>query len=94
MTFYRLIGIFRSVVVPEIAKKEFMQTIKRRGGTGKFFFGVMRIAFYGVVNLVVYLIELAGLVLDEESVVAVEDRAAKVHSQVISPSHEKESLIT
>ena len=93
VTFYRLIGPFRSAVAPEIAETELMQTIKRRGVAGNFFFGVVPMAFYGIVNLAAYLLESVGLISAEESVVAADNEATKVSGEVISHSREKESLI-
>ena len=93
VTFYRLIGPFRSAAAPEIVETELMQTIKRRGVAGNFFFGVVPMAFYGTINLAAYLLELVGLIPAEESVVAADNEATKVNGEVISHSREKESLI-
>jgi dimethylaniline monooxygenase (N-oxide forming) len=40
VTFYRLVGPFRSEEAPQIAKTELMETINRRGILGNLFFGV------------------------------------------------------
>lgn len=50
VTFYRLVGPFRSKEAPEIAKTELAETITRRGVLGNLFFGVVPMVFYGVIN--------------------------------------------
>ena len=93
VTFYRLVGPYRSAAASEVAKTELMQTIKRRGVAGNFFFGVVPMAFYGIVNLVAFLLELAGLIPAEESVVAVDNGTAKTTGQAGLYGREKETFI-
>ena len=90
VTFYRLVGPFRCAEAPEIATTELMRTIKRRGVAGNFFFGLVPMVFYGLVNLAAYLLELARVIPQEESVVG---NATETDSQIVSYSREKESLL-
>lgn len=56
VTFYRLLGPFASPLAPEIATGELMDTIKRRGLLGNLFFGIIPMAFYGVVNGIAWML--------------------------------------
>jgi dimethylaniline monooxygenase (N-oxide forming) len=62
---YRLVGPFKSGVAPGIARTEIFDTIRRRGVTGNLAFGIIPMIFYGWVNLVASLLEMAGLVGQE-----------------------------
>ena len=55
--FYRLVGPFESADAPRIAVTELAETITRRGVAGNLLFGVIPMAFYGLVNAVVYLLD-------------------------------------
>lgn len=68
VTFYRLIGPFKSSVAPEIARTELAETILRRGYVGNLFFGVIPMLFYGAVNTVAYFLGLVGLLPRESEV--------------------------
>jgi len=81
VTFYRLVGPFRSSAAPDIVKMELMQTIKRRGIVGNFFFGVIPMIFYGVLNLIAYALELVGLIPSEDDVLLVENGALQTGKQ-------------
>lgn len=69
VTFYRLLGPFKSDVAPDIAKTELAETITRRGVLGNIFFGVIPMIFYGFINSVALALEILGLIPDEKSVV-------------------------
>ena len=69
VSFYRLLGPFRSADAPEVAKVELMRTIRRRGVAGNLFFGLIPMVFYGVVNGLAMLLELVGLIPKETDVV-------------------------
>ena len=66
VTFYRLTGPFASKVAPEVTKTELLDTIIRRGIIGNFFFGVVPMVFYGLINALAYAFELCGFVLKEK----------------------------
>ena len=68
VTFYRLLGPFAFPEAADISKTELMKTIKRRGVAGNFFFGVIPMAFYGLVNGLAMLLEIVGLVPKEADV--------------------------
>ena len=65
VSFYRLLGPFRSAEAPEVAKVELMRTIKRRGVAGNLFFGLIPMVFYGLVNGLAMLFEALGLIPQE-----------------------------
>lgn len=69
VTFYRLLGPFESPVAPEVARTELAETILRRGILGNFFFGVIPMIFYGLINSVAFLLDLVGLIPSEGKVV-------------------------
>ena len=81
VTFNRLVGPFQSPVAPQIAKTELIQTIRRRGIAGNFFFGVVPMVFYGMLNLTAYLLELVGLLPGEEDALVARDDSLKSQSQ-------------
>lgn len=66
VTFYRLIGPFESAVAPEIVRTELAETILRRGYLGNLFFGLIPMLFYGIVNSVALLLDLVGLLHEQE----------------------------
>ena len=72
LSFYRLMGPFRSAEATDIAKTELMMTIKRCRVAGNFFLGVVPMVFYGVMNMNAYLLELIDIIPQEESVVSTE----------------------
>jgi len=65
VTFYRLVGPFESADAPRIAVTELAETITRRGVAGNLLFGVIPMAFYGLVNAVVYLLDCCRLIPQE-----------------------------
>ncbi|PSN61072.1 dimethylaniline monooxygenase [Corynespora cassiicola Philippines] len=69
VTFYRLIGPFRSDQAPHIARTELAETITRRGLLGNLFFGVIPMVFYGLVNSFAWLLEVIGLIPEENTAV-------------------------
>jgi dimethylaniline monooxygenase (N-oxide forming) len=69
VTFYRLVGPFKSDEAPRIARTELAETIARRGVLGNLFFGVIPMIFYGLINLVAWMAEMVGLVPEEKAVV-------------------------
>lgn len=69
VTFYRLTGQFKSKSAPAITTTELAETILRRGLIGNFFFGVLPMIFYGILNLLAYILELLGLIAREERIV-------------------------
>lgn len=68
VTFYRLVGPFRSESAPEIAKTELAETITRRGVLGNLFFGVIPMIFYGMINGTALVLEMLGLIPKEKGV--------------------------
>ena len=56
-------------------------TITGWGVAGNFFFGVVPMVFYGVVNLIAYLLELIGMIPPQENVVTMEGDAGIEKSQ-------------
>jgi dimethylaniline monooxygenase (N-oxide forming) len=70
VTFYRLLGPFKSPVAPEIARTELAETILRRGILGNIFFGFIPMLFYGVLNAVAFVLDRMGLIPSEEKVVS------------------------
>ncbi|KAJ5905160.1 Monooxygenase [Penicillium subrubescens] len=70
VTFYRLLGPFKSPVAPEIARTELAETILRRGILGNIFFGLIPMLFYGVVNAVAFVLDRVGLIPSEKKVVS------------------------
>jgi len=66
VSFYRLVGPFKSAMAPEVARVELLDTIMRRGVGGNFFFGVVPMLFYGVLNALAYLLEAIGLLSAEK----------------------------
>ncbi|KAH7383386.1 dimethylaniline monooxygenase [Pyrenochaeta sp. MPI-SDFR-AT-0127] len=68
VTFYRLVGPFKSEVAPGIAKTELAETITRRGVLGNLFFGVIPMAFYGLINAMALMLEIFGFIPRETSV--------------------------
>ncbi|KAF1940608.1 dimethylaniline monooxygenase [Clathrospora elynae] len=69
VTFYRLVGPFKSDAAPGIAKTELAETITRRGVLGNLFFGVIPMLFYGIINLIALALEMVGLIPIERPVV-------------------------
>jgi dimethylaniline monooxygenase (N-oxide forming) len=69
VTFYRLVGPFRSKEAPGIARGELAETILRRGLLGNLFFGLIPMVFYGVVNGVAWVLEMCGLIPQEKPAV-------------------------
>ena len=74
VSFYRLTGPFASAKAPEIAKTELLDTVMRRGITGNFFFGVIPMLFYGILNGVAYVLERLRLLEAEQPSVEVDRR--------------------
>lgn len=70
VTFYRLLGPFKSPVAPEIARTELAETILRRGILGNIFFGFIPMLFYGFVNAVAFVLDRMGLIPSEGRVVS------------------------
>ena len=68
VTFYRLLGPFKFSEAAEITCTELMSTIKRRGILGNFFFGLIPMLFYGVLNAIALFLEVVGLIPQDESV--------------------------
>lgn len=66
VSFYRLTGPFACATAAEVASTELMDTIRRRGIIGNFFFGVVPMIFYGALNLVAFILEKLGLLPAEE----------------------------
>ena len=62
MSFYRLLGPFKDRRMKEIVEGELMDSVKRRGWAGNFFFGLLPMVFYGMVNGMALLLEVAGIV--------------------------------
>jgi len=56
-SFYRLVGPFRSDTAPEVIKTEIWDTITRRGIMGNVIMGVIPMAFYTALNLMVWMLE-------------------------------------
>ncbi|KAF7713645.1 Flavin-containing monooxygenase [Penicillium ucsense] len=69
VTFYRLVGPFRSPVAPEITRTELEETIRRRGILGNIFFGVIPMLFYGVLNAVAFALDRMGLIPAEDKII-------------------------
>jgi dimethylaniline monooxygenase (N-oxide forming) len=69
VTFYRLVGPFKSKEAPRIARTELAETILRRGVLGNLFFGVIPMMFYGLINLAAWTLEMFGLIPKEKNVV-------------------------
>jgi dimethylaniline monooxygenase (N-oxide forming) len=69
VTFFRLLGPFKSPVAPEIARTELAELILRRGITGNLFFGLVPMVFYGSINAVAFVFDRIGLIPAEEEVV-------------------------
>ena len=69
VTFYRLVGPFKSDVAPQITRTELTETIMRRGLIGNFFFGVIPMIFYGSINGFACLLDFVGLIPADERVV-------------------------
>jgi dimethylaniline monooxygenase (N-oxide forming) len=74
VSFYRLTGPFASSMAPEITKTELLDTVMRRGLTGNFFFGVVPMLFYGILNGVSYMLEKLGVLSQERPAVEVDRR--------------------
>lgn len=60
VTFYRLVGPFRSDSAPAIIKTELWDTITRRGILGNLLMGVIPMLFYFTLNACAYLAEKLG----------------------------------
>ncbi len=54
--FYRMIGPFRQPQVADVVTGELTDIIKRRGYTGNLMMGVIPMIFYGIVNLMAFMI--------------------------------------
>lgn len=65
VTFYRLLGPFKSPIAPEIARTELAETILRRGILGNLFFGLIPMLFYGAINAVAFGLDRIGLIPSE-----------------------------
>ena len=61
VSFYRLCGPFADKSMKEIAEGELMDTVKRRGYIGNFFFGVIPMGFYGLINGLALVLEKVGV---------------------------------
>lgn len=72
VSFYRLLGPFKSDIAPEVAKTELLDTIMRRGIGGNFFFGVVPMVFYGFLNLLAWTLEAIGLLSAEKATAEVD----------------------
>ncbi|WVQ79764.1 hypothetical protein IAT38_001864 [Cryptococcus sp. DSM 104549] len=57
-TFYRLKGPFKSAQARGIVETELWDTIKRRGVIGNIFMGVIPMAFYALLNIAAYMLEI------------------------------------
>ena len=68
VTFYRLLGPFKSPVAPQIARTELEETIRRRGIIGNIFFGLIPMLFYGLLNAVAFALDRVGLLSSKEMV--------------------------
>jgi dimethylaniline monooxygenase (N-oxide forming) len=69
VTFYRLLGPFRSTEAPRIASTELAETITRRGTLGNLFFGLIPMVFYGYINTMALILEILGLIPKEKPVI-------------------------
>lgn len=74
VSFYRLTGPFASSKAPEVAKTELLDTIMRRGITGNFFFGVIPMVFYGILNGLACILERLHLLAEEQPSIEVDRR--------------------
>lgn len=68
-TFFRLLGPFKSNEAEEIVTTELQETIMRRGLLGNFFFGLIPMSLWAMVNIAAYLLDCCGLLPKEETVV-------------------------
>jgi dimethylaniline monooxygenase (N-oxide forming) len=66
VTFYRLTGPFAFEGARKITETELAETILRRGYLGNLFFGVIPMAFYGVLNVFAWFLEKVRLIPAEE----------------------------
>lgn len=69
VTFFRLLGPFKSPVAPEIARTELAELILRRGIAGNLFFGLVPMVFYGSIHAVAFVLDRIGLIPAEEEAV-------------------------
>jgi dimethylaniline monooxygenase (N-oxide forming) len=67
VTFYRLLGPFKSSDAPRIATTELAETILRRGIIGNYLFAVLPMIFYGILNAMAYLLDICTFIPEEES---------------------------
>lgn len=67
VSFYRLTGPFASAYAAQVASTELLDTIRRRGIIGNFFFGVVPMLFYGTLNAIAFLLEKLGVLSAEVS---------------------------
>ncbi|KAF2471792.1 dimethylaniline monooxygenase [Lindgomyces ingoldianus] len=68
VTFYRLMGPFKSADAPHIASTELAETITRRGMLGNLFFGIIPMVFYGLLNGIALTLEVFGFIPKEVTV--------------------------
>ena len=68
VTFYRLLGPFKSSEAPRIATTELAETVRRRGIIGNYLFAVLPMIFYGILNAMAYLLDVCMFIPEEESV--------------------------
>ena len=66
VSLYRLAGPFASPKAPGTARTELLNTVLRRGITGNFFFGVIPMVFYGLLNGIAFLLEFIGILASEQ----------------------------
>ena len=69
VTFYRVLGPFKSPVAPEMARTELVEIILRRGILGNIFFGLIPMLFHGFLNAVAFGLDRVGLIPAEGRVV-------------------------
>lgn len=60
ISFYRLVGPFRSSTAPEVIKTEIWETIARRGFIGNIVMGWLPMIFYLALNAIVYVVAATG----------------------------------
>jgi hypothetical protein len=59
--FYRLVGPYTFPAAPAIVRTELWESVTRRGWAGNLFMGVIPMAFYAVLNLAAFLLELVWI---------------------------------
>ena len=68
ITFYRLLGPFKSLDTLKIARIELAETVLRRGIIGNYLFAVLPIIFYRILNAIAYLLDICTFITEEEGV--------------------------